>query len=497
MARTGTRHTASHYGPTVTDTTWLDATACAQLVRSGQASPSELVEDAIERIERVDPQLNAVVRDRFAQARADAVGELPDGPFRGVPMLLKDLGCHLAGEQTDYGTSFLRDARFTWPTDSHLASHLRAAGLVFLGRTNVPEFGTTVTTEPVANGPCRNPYDLTRSTGGSSGGSAAAVAAGLVPVAHASDGGGSIRIPASECGLVGLKPTRARVSQGPEIGEGWAGATIDGVVSRTVRDSAAMLDAIGVPMPGDPYWAPPLARPLLAELGAPLGRLRVGLLEGPPPGGPYLDHPECRAAVTATGRLLEQLGCHVELAHPEAVLEETFNRMFVATIAGDTALTLQQLSGALGRPIGDAELEPRNATYRRVGDAMAAKDYLAARMWLGAWVRRMASWWAPAEQGGAGFDLLVTPTVAAPPPELGWMTGEHEGARIASFMPYTAQFNVTGQPAVSLPLHWTPEGLPVGVQLVAEFGREDVLVRVAAALEEAAPWADRRPGVSA
>ena len=481
----------------MTNTTWLDATAAAELVRTGQASPAELVDDAIERIARVNPQRNAVIRDRFDRARKDATGELPDGPFRGVPMLLKDLGCHVTGDETNYGTSFLRDAHITWPHDSHLASSFRRAGFVFLGRTNVPEFGTTVTTEPVANGPCRNPYDLDRSTGGSSGGSAAAVAAGLVPVAHANDGGGSIRIPASECGLVGLKPTRARVSQGPDVGEGWAGATIDGVVTRTVRDTAAVLDAIGQPMPGDPYWAPPLARPLAEEVGAPVGRLRVGLLQGPPAGSPYLDDPECRAAVSAAGGLLEQLGCDVEIAAPEAMFEEEFSSRFIATIAGDTALTLQLLQGALGRPIRDDELEPRNQAYRAAGDALLAKDYLGARMWLGAWVRRMSMWWASAEHGGAGYDLLVTPTVAAPPPQLGWMTGEDEGRRIASFIPYTAQFNVTGQPAISLPLHWTASGLPVGVQLVAEFGREDVLVRIAAALEEAAPWKDRRPQVCA
>ncbi|MCA1712230.1 MAG: amidase [Actinobacteria bacterium] len=480
----------------MTDTTWLDATASAELVRSGQASPTELVEDTIVRIERVNPQLNAVVRDRFEAARTEAAGELPDGPFRGVPMLLKDLGCHVAGEQTNYGTSFLRDAGLTWPTDSHLAARFRSAGLVFLGRTNVPEFGTTVTTEPVANGACRNPYDLNHSTGGSSGGSAAAVAAGLVPVAHANDGGGSIRIPASECGLVGLKPTRARVSQGPDVGESWAGATIDGVVSRTVRDSAAILDWIGTPMPGDPYWAPPLPRPLVDELGAPVGKLRVGLIDRPP-AGPYLDDPECRTAVTTAGKLLEELGCEVSPAGPEPLFEEQFSQMFITTIAADTALTLQLLSGALGRPIRDEELEPRNAFYRLAGNDLLAKDYLAARMWLGAWVRRMSAWWASPDQGGSGFDLLVTPTLGAPPPEIGWMTGEQEGERIASFIPYTAQFNVTGQPAVSLPLHWTSAGLPVGVQLVAGFGREDVLVRIASALEEAAPWKDRRPAFSA
>ena len=485
--------------PRVTDTTWLDATAQAALVRSGEASPAELVEDAIERIERVNPQLNAVVRDRFEQARKDAAGDLPDGPFRGVPLLLKDLGCHLAGEATHYGTSFLREASWCWPTESYLARHFRSAGFVFLGRTNVPEFGTTVTTESAANGPARNPYDVGRSTGGSSGGSAAAVAAGLVPVAHANDGGGSIRIPASECGLVGLKPTRARVSQGPDVGESWAGATIDGVVSRSVRDTAAVLDAIARPMPGDPYLAPPLARPLAEEVGAPLGRLRVGVLDTDP-GEAYLDDPECRLAVQHAGRLLEQLGCSVEPGTPDGMFDPTFGRPFATTIAGDTSLTISALERVLGRPVRDDELEPRNARYRAIGRKMTAEEYLGARHVLGGWARRMARFWAPADLDGQGFDLLLTPTLGAPPPELGWFSAagsEQEGRRINSFVPYTAQFNVTGQPAISLPLHWTGEGLPVGVQLVAGYGREDVLVRVAAALEQAAPWADRRPVVSA
>ncbi|WP_212718988.1 amidase [Blastococcus sp. CCUG 61487] len=484
----------------MTQTTWMDATAQAELVRTGQASPAELVDDAIERIERVNPQLHAVLRDRFDAARADARGELPAGPFRGVPMLLKDLGCHVAGDETNYGTSFLRDAGYRWPTDSYLARQFRAAGFVHLGRTNVPEFGTTITTEPVANPPARNPWNPEHSTGGSSGGSAAAVAAGLVPVAHAGDGGGSIRIPASECGVVGLKPTRARVSHGPDVGESWAGATIDGAITRTVRDAAAVLDAISTPMPGDPYVAPPFARPLADEVGAPVGRLRVGLLEATP-GERYLDHPDCGAAVAAAGRLLEQIGCTVETGMPDGMFDEGFSRFFAATIAADTALTLSLLErSVLGREVADEELEPRNARYRAVGRTMTAADYLGARAYLGGWVRRMAAFWAPQELGGQGFDLLVTPTVATPPPELGWFGAagpEEEGRRIGSFMPYTAQFNVTGQPAISLPLHWTEEGLPVGVQLVAAFGREDVLVRVAAALEEAAPWADRRPAVHA
>src|SRR3954454_10841962 len=306
----------------VTETTWLDATAQAELVRTGEASPAELVEAAIARIEKVNPQLDAVIRERFDAARDDARGELPDGPFRGVPMLLKDIGCHLAGEETRYGTSFLAGVR--WPTDSYLGRALKDAGLVPLGRTNVPEFGTTVTTEPACNPPARNPWNPAHSTGGSSGGSAAAVAAGLVPIAHANDGGGSIRIPASECGLVGLKPTRARVSQGPDIGEGWAGATIDGVVTRSVRDTAAALDWIGRPMPGDPYWAPPLPRPLAEELGAPGGRLRVGLLDTDPP-EPSLRSPHSRAAVEHAGRLLAALGCAVEPGMPEGMFDELFN----------------------------------------------------------------------------------------------------------------------------------------------------------------------------
>ena len=483
--------------PDVTETTWLDATAQAELVRRGEASPAELVEAAIARIEKVNPQLDAVLRERFEGARADAAGELPDGPFRGVPMLLKDLGCHVAGDETRYGTSFLAGVR--WPADSYLGRLFRDAGFVSLGRTNVPEFGTTVTSEPACNPPARNPWNPAHSTGGSSGGSAAAVATGLVPVAHANDGGGSIRIPAGECGLVGLKPTRARVSQGPDIGEGWAGATIDGVVTRSVRDTAAVLDRIGRPMPGDPYLAPPLPRPLAEEVGAPVGRLRVALLDADPPEA-YLDSPHCRAAAEHAGRLLEQLGCAVEPGTPDGMFDELFPRFFTATIAADTALTTSAFERVLGRPITDDELEPRNAVYRAVGSRMPATDYLGARMWLGSWVRRMAAFWAPPELGGQDYDLLVTPTVGAPPPELGWFTAggpEQEGRRINSFIPYTAQFNVTGQPAISLPLHWTDDGLPVGVQLVAAYGREDVLVRVAAALEQAAPWADRRPPVSA
>ena len=474
----------------MTDSTWLDATAQAELVRTGEASPKELVEAAIARIEAVNPQLDAVIRTRFDEARGEAAGDLPDGPFKGVPFLLKDLGAHVAGEPTAHGLKLLHDVPRT--ETSYLAEQFRAAGFIVVGRTNVPEFGTTVTTEPHGFPPARNPWNREHSTGGSSGGSAAAVASGMVAAAHANDGGGSIRIPASECGLVGLKPTRARVSQGPETGEAWAGGTIDGSVTRTVRDAAAILDTISGAMPGEPYYAPSLPGPLRDEVGRDPGKLRVGFLPGAGVEG-YLDDPECRAAVAGAAKLLESLGHHVEEAAPPAMFEEEFGRQFALIIAADTERELQEFEQVLGRSIADDEIEPRNLTYRHWGRTIGAVDYLHARSWLGAWSRRMASWWT-------SYDVLVTPTVGAPPPRLGWFTeagAEQEGQRIVSFIPYTAQFNMTGQPAVSLPLHWSADGLPVGVQFVGAYGREDLLVRLSAQLEQAAPWADRRPEVHA
>jgi amidase len=474
----------------VTDLTWLDATAQADLVRRGEASPADLVEAAIGRIEAVNPKLDAVIRTRFDQARAQAAGDLPAGPFRGVPILFKDLGCTVAGEPTAFGIGPLHDQ--AWPVTSYLAEEFLAAGFIPLGRTNVPEMGTTVTTEPRSFPPARNPWDPGRSTGGSSGGSAAAVASGMVPAAHASDGGGSIRIPASECGLVGLKPNRGRVSQGPAVGEGWAGGTIDGAVTRTVRDAAGILDVISAWRPGEPYYAPPLPGPLRAEVGADPGRLRIGMLDRPP-GERYLDDPQCRAAVAGAARLLESLGHDLTESAPAAMFDEGFGHHFGVIIAADTEARFRAFEMLLRRPIGEDQIEPRNAFYRKAGAGLDAVAYLQSRAWIGMWARRMASWWSD-------HDLLLTPTLGAPPPELGWFTAggpQEEGKRVASFIPYTAQFNMTGQPAVTLPLHWTPGGLPVGVQVVAGYGREDLLVRVASQLEQAAPWAERHPPVHA
>jgi amidase len=477
---------------------FADATAQAELVRTGQVSPAELVEAAIARIERVNPQLNAVIGDRFERAReeaSEAEVPLPEGPFRGVPFLVKDLTLMMEGEPYHAGTRFLKRLNYVARHDTYLARRFRSAGFVTLGRTNTPEWGSTITTEPIAYGPSRNPWDLGRSTGGSSGGSAAAVAAGLVPVAHANDGGGSIRIPASECGLFGLKPGRGRVSHGPDHGEGWMGATIDGCVSRSVRDSAAVLDAISGAMPGDPYIAPPPTRPFIAEVGADPGRLKIGVLAHPlSPDVP--SHAECEAAVRGAADLLHGLGHHVEPAFPAALVDESFSYRFSSIVAVATAVDVATWEAELGITLGDDDLEPDNLALAALGREVPAPEYAAAVDWMHAWSRRVVQWWEP-EDGSGGFDLLLSPTLAGPPPPLGYLSGPERTKRMFDLLQYTAQFNITGQPACSVPLHWTADGLPVGVQLVAAPWREDVLLRVAAQLEAAQPWADRRPPVHA
>ncbi|MCP3937646.1 MAG: amidase [Actinomycetia bacterium] len=463
-----------------------DATALAELVRDGKASPAELVDEAITRIESTNPTINAVIHPRFEAARDEAAGGLVDGPFRGVPMLVKDLNCAIAGEPHHMGCKALKEAGFIAPIDSFLYRRFQKLGLVTLGRTNTPEFGSTITTEPEAYGPSRNPWNTDHSTGGSSGGSAAAVAAGLVPIAHANDGGGSIRIPASECGLVGLKPTRGRVSQGPDIGEAWAGSTIDGVVTRSVRDTATALDGISGPEPGDPYYAAPPLRPFASEVGVDPGRLKIGIAPTAPHG---TSHDECIAAVEAAGSLLEDLGHAVEIAQPAALSEEALTENFLTVLAASTAADFHNLAAAIGRPLEADDVEPGNWFFAEMGRAVTGEQYLLSVQWTHAWQRRMASWWAH-----DGFDILVTPTLAVPPPPIGWLSDPELGfGRVQEIMLFTAQFNVTGQPAVSLPLHQTADGLPVGVQFVGPYAGEDLLIRLASQLEDAAPWADRIP----
>ena len=477
---------------TATDLASLDATAQAELIRSGQASAAELVEAAIEAAQRLNPQINAIIHPRYEAATAEA--EAPgNGPFAGVPMVVKDLGCVMKGEPHHFGNQALKDIDYRSPVDSALYRRFRAAGFVAIGRTNAPEMGSTVTTEPLAYGPSRNPWNLDYSTGGSSGGSAAAVAARIVAVGHANDGGGSIRVPASECGLVGLKPSRGRVSQAPLIGESWAGATIDGCVTRTVRDTAAVLDAISGYEPGDPYTAPPFARPLVDEVGADPGRLRIGVLDRSPD---VPSHPDCEAAVAVAAKLLASLGHHVDDSAPAAISDPGFPDRFVTVVAANAAHDLSVLVGILGRPLAEGDLEPDNVLYGELGRSVSAVDYLRTLTAQQLWCREMLSWWHPAD-GSVGHDLLLTPVIATPPPPIGYLSGPQGGMRVRELLQFTAQFNVTGQPAISLPLYWTADGLPVGVQLVAAYGREDLLVRIAAQLEAAQPWVSRRPPVTA
>jgi amidase len=473
----------------------LDATDQAALVRAGKVSARELVDAAIARIERLNPALNAVVIPLFEQARARAAAAGHDAaPFRGVPFLLKDLGARNAGEPYHNGMRFLRGLGWVEARGTHLAERFRAAGLVSLGKTNTPELGTMTTTEPVAYGPSRNPWDPARSTGGSSGGSAAAVASGMVPLAHANDGGGSIRIPASECGLVGLKPSRGRTSLGPESGELWAGLVVEHVVTRSVRDTAAVLDAVAGPMPGDPYVAPPPDRPFAAEVGAAPGRLRIGLMARAP-GGAATVHADCAAAVADAGRLLESLGHVVEESHPAALDEHEFLQFFGEVVASWVAWELDDWGVRTGRPLGPDDVEPVNRALAEMGRGLAASRYIAAVRWLQAHTRRVAAWWA------GGFDLLLTPTLAEPPPPLGEFSSPDDPwrgyVRSVPFAIFTSPFNTTGQPAISLPLFWNDRGLPIGLQLVAAYGREDLLLRIAAQLEAARPWAGRRPRVFA
>jgi amidase len=476
----------------------MDATAQAELVRSGEVEPRELVEAAIARVQEVNPQLNAVIHELFEEGIAEATSpDLPDGPFKGVPFLFKDLGAAYAGQPFHLGMKLLKEAGFRAPVDSYLAQRFRAAGFVVIGKTNTPELGILPTTEPEAYGASRNPWNTGHTTGGSSGGSGAAVASGMVPVAHANDGGGSIRIPASANGLVGLKTTRQRTSEGPLIGDNMTGLTVELCVSRTVRDTAAILDAVEGAAPGDPYVAPPPLRPYIEELEA--GRsLRIGVQAQPPV--PDLEsHPECVAAVDSARAALEGLGHTVEDASPvDPGLAESLDleSSFETRWAAGQAATLDQLAAVVGRPITADDVEPLTWALAEVGRERSAGRYLLDHGLHQLVARGIAAWFEE------GHDLLLTPTMAEPPVPLGTYD-QYAGDPLDAFRravpagAFTAIFNATGQPAISLPLHWTAEGLPVGVQLVAPFGREDLLIDVAAQLEAAQPWIDRRPTVYA
>ncbi len=474
-------------GSLAADTRWMDAVDQATLVRRGDVSAAELLDAALERIESIDPALNAVIIRWFDDDRRAAT-QLPDGPFRGVPFLLKDLWAHYAGQPLTNGCRALKDALPVSSADTTLVSRFRQAGLNIAGRTNSPEFGSLPATEPMAWGPTRNPWNLEHSPGGSSGGSAAAVAAGLVPVAHASDGGGSIRIPASCCGLVGLKPSQGRITLGPFRDESNLGVEL--CVSRSVRDTAALLDAVRGPGVGDTMIAPAPERPYVDELGFDPGRLRIGLLDAHPLGGGL--HDDCRDAVRAAAKLLESLGHHVDHGFPPALANPDFGKRFSALWSTNMGVAVQRIETQLGRPMTDEDVEPVNRALVDFAHHVNAVDYALALAANAEFRRSVQQWWSE------GWDLLLTPTLAEPPARIGTFANDLARpmapmARAAAYAPFTPPFNASGQPAISLPLHWSSSGLPVGVQLVAGYGREDILLRVASQLEVAQPWAHRHP----
>jgi amidase len=482
----------------------LDATALAALVARGETTPAELLEAALERADLRNPRLNAIIVRFDDEARQRAAGPLPAGPFTGVPFLLKDVFAAWKGHPLAYGSRLLEGFRPDF--DSELVTRLQRAGLVLFGVTNAPEFGILAHTEPSLYGAARNPWNPDHTPGGSSGGSAAAVAARIVPAAHGNDGGGSIRIPASHCGLFGLKPSRGRVSLAP-AGDAWMGFASEGVLTRSVRDSAALLDVLAGPVPGDPYAAPPQARPFREEVGAPPGRLRVAFTDRS-----FFGHgtdPECSAAVRDAAKLLADLGHDVEEATPK-MDRDALVRAYLYVVGACTAAAVETAAAASGREPGPSTLEDVTLALGAAGWAVSAAELVAANETIHAMTRDLALFFSR-------YDLLVTPTVAQPPVRIGALAPkgwERAAMRVAAATRarwlidmllkavgdrsfdatgFTMPFNQSGFPAMSVPLHVTAAGLPVGVQVVGRFADEATLFRVAAQLEAARPWAGRVP----
>ena len=465
-----------------------DAMRQAELIRLGELKPVEPTEAAIARAERFNPAINAIVTPLYDSARSQAASP-SEGSLAGVPFLLKDLLASLANVRMTSGSRFSRD--LVPDRDSDLVTRYKRAGLVILGKTNTPELGILPTTEPVLFGPTRNPWDTGRATGGSSGGSAAAVAAGIVPAAHANDGGGSIRIPASCCGLFGLKPTRARNPLGPGLGDMFDGLVAEHVVTRSVRDSAALLDATAGPAPGDPYWAPPAARPYIQEVGADPGRLKIAFTATAPGGKPV--HSDCEYAVRDAAFICAVLGHEIEEDSP-VLNAEKLHKAFRTIWSAGCAWTIDGMAHVTGQAAAADAFEPGTWALYEMGKRRTAVEYMRAVQVLQSASRQVARFFER-------YDVWLTPTLAEPPLPLGSFDSPPEDPmrgmrRAGEFAPFTPICNITGQPAMSVPLFWNKERLPIGSHFVGRFGDEATLFRLAAQLETARPWADKRPVMS-
>jgi amidase len=466
-----------------------DAIGLAELVAERQVSPGELLEAAIGRAEALNPRFNFMAQKHYDYGRAAIAKGLPQGPFSGVPWLLKDLNTYITGLPTENGSRFYKGYRPQ--VTSELVRRIERAGFVIFGKTTVPELGLTGTTENKLTGDTRNPWNVRHITGGSSGGAAAAVAAGVLPAAHATDGGGSIRIPASCCGLFGLKPSRGRVPMGPPRTEGWGGLSVHHAVTRSVRDSAAILDATQGPEPGSRYAAPTPAESFLSQVGKAPGRLRIALMLDAPSGSPV--DPECVEAARRAARLCESLGHHVEEAAPKLDIAAMGAASFVL-IGSSVAADMMDRAKATGVAIGPDVLEPITLGFVGYGQKATGMDFARANNALQAAAISMA-------QFMVNYDVILSPTLAAPPLELGKISLSPDvdfaawGQRAATFSPFTQIANMTGQPAMSVPLATAKNGLPIGVMFMGRYGDEALLFRLAGQLEAAAPWKNRRPAL--
>mgnify|MGYP000061566410 FL=1 len=481
-----------------------DAIGLAELVRNGEVTPTELLDAAADRIEARNPALNAVVYDMLDRARG-RVDDLPDGPLKGVPFLVKDLKLKIAGTPTSNSSKLTRDLVAT--QSSVTFERYETAGLQTIGKTNTPEFGIMGITEPALRGPCRNPWNHEHTPGGSSGGSGAAVAARIVPIAHSGDGGGSIRIPGSACGLFGLKPTRGRVTMAPFMGEAWGGFVQEHVLSRSVRDSALLLDIEAQSTPGDPYVAPPKERPWLDEVGVDPGKLKIAFTPDTLFAGET--HGDCRAALEDAVGLLKELGHEVVEARPDFPRADLVNAYFLVVATG-VARFVETTAEAAGVRPRASDFEPASWLLAQIAWKTSAPEYLAAINTIHAASRGVAAFFEE-------YDAFVTPTLARPPAQVGELAAQpNENLQMGllralplgalldialskmgdgkmSYTPNTQLFNQTGQPAMSVPLFWNDAGLPIGTQVASRFGDEATLFRLAAQLEAARPWADRKP----